>query len=347
MHEELAAIDVTPLDQLMRLKAELDTLEQRLQVMEERRASVAEAVYRRVRADYEARRQKLDQEAAPLKDAAREQYVKLHALLSRSEADHEAARLDREEIDFRHSLGEFDQAEYERRIAAVDEQLAARAAVREKAAELRQRFIAAFRSEDELRAVAPVAPAAAAASSIYDTQVPPSAPPPAAATIPPPLDVATRRLTPLDPAQLAPRPPEPTQVLGVPNPPASAPPSPAADVGATQTMRVLKGDPATAPRADQTVIIRAARLVPQNPEAGKLTHTVGLKPVTLGCAEDCDIRVPGAAPRHAEIRVSMAGYTISDLGGGVRINGAAIEQHLLRHDDAIDIGPARFVFREG
>ena len=61
----------------------------------------------------------------------------------------------------------------------------------------------------------------------------------------------------------------------------------------------------------------------------------------------CDIRIAGSMPHHAEIRVSMAGYTVSDLGGGVRINGVAIEQHLLRHDDVLEIGPARFTFREG
>ena len=53
------------------------------------------------------------------------------------------------------------------------------------------------------------------------------------------------------------------------------------------------------------------------------------------------------ARRHAEVRVSMAGFTLSDEGGGVRVNGVAVTQHLLRNDDAIDIGPARFVFREG
>src|SRR5690606_3192139 len=107
------------------------------------------------------------------------------------------------------------------------------------------------------------------------------------------------------------------------------------------------GDAGAPPRADQTVVIRGARLVPQNPDAGKITHTVGLKPVLIGSAEQCDIRIPGSMPHHAEIRVSMAGYTVSDLGGGVRINGVAVEQHLMRHDDTLEIGPARFAFREG
>jgi hypothetical protein len=42
----------------------------------------------------------------------------------------------------------------------------------------------------------------------------------------------------------------------------------------------------------------------------------------------------------------MAGFTLSDEGGGVRVNGVAVNQHLLRPEDVIEVGPARFVFRE-
>ena len=155
-------------------------------------------------------------------------------------------------------------------------------------------------------------------------------------TIPPPSNPAiasTRKLNPITDAQLA--------AAATPPPPSKA------DAGSTQTMRVLKGNAAAAPRPDQTVIIRGARLVPQNAAAGKITHSIGLKPASIGSSEDCDVRVAGASAQHAEIRVSMAGYTLSDLGGGVRINGVAVEQHLLRHEDALDIGPAKFVFKEG
>lgn len=328
---ELSQIDVSPLDALMTLKAELDTLEARLQAMDERRASVAEQVYLRVRSDYESRRATLEQQAAPLKAAAREQFAKLFALLSRSEADHEAARLDREEIEFRHSLGEFDQGEYERRIAAIDAQLAERAAAREQALAMRQRFVAAFRSEEELKT--PEVPADAITSPVGMPIL--SADAVAAAAKPAPSQAETRKLSTLDPAQLAES--APTRAMPLPS---------AADIGATQTMKVLKGDAAVPPRPDQTVMIRSARLVPQNNEAGKLTHTVGLRPLTLGSAEQCDIRLPGAAPQHAQLKAGMSGFTVTDMGGGVRVNGIVIDQHLLRHDDVLEVGAARFVFRE-
>ena len=336
MQDELANIDVSPLDALGRIKLELDTLEQRLAAMEQRKESVAAAVYMRVRTDYEGRRRALEDEAAPLQTVAREQYARLRELLARSEADHETTRLDREEIEFRFSLGEFDDAEHKKRVKAVDKQLADKAAARAQAEAMKQRFVSVFRSEEELEVPLPQTPA------------------------------ATRKLNPLTDAQLAsaydtnpgtaaspasPPPPMATSVMQVP------PSAPGASPGATQMMRAIRpGDLAGAPpaapappagRQDSTMIMRTARLVPQNAEAGKQNYTLSIKPMLIGSDDACDVRVASAARRHAEIRVSMAGFTLSDEGGGVRVNNVPVTQHLLRHEDTIEFGPARFVFREG
>jgi hypothetical protein len=319
MQDQLEQIDLGPLDELMTIKAELDTLDTRLQAMEERKGNVAEAVYVRVRSDYESRRQALEQQAAPLKSAAREQYARLFTLLSRFEADHQAIQLDREEVEFRHSLGEYADGEYKERMAAIDERLSSGSAARDKALAMRKRFVDAFHSEADLKSAEP----AREASTEATTPVPKSA----ALDAP---DGSTQRLPKLDPSQAETR----------------SIPLPAVDIGATQAMKVLKGGGEGPVRPDQTVMIRSARLVPQNNEAGKLTHMVGLRPVILGSSEQCDVRVPGAAPKHAELKVGMSGYTVSDLGGGVRINGVVVEQHLLRHEDVIELGSASFVFRE-
>lgn len=327
MQDELATIDVSPLDALGRIRQELDTLEQRLSAMEQRKDSVAAAVYMRVRADYEGRRRALEDEAAPLQQVAREQYAKLRELLARSEADHETTRLDREEIEFRFSLGEFDEKEHKKRIQAVDKQLADKAAARAQAEAMKQRFVSVFRSEEELEMPLPSGPAAtrklntlteAQVASAYDTNPGTAAVPP----VPPPLATAVMQVPPV---------------------------APGASPGATQMMRAIRPSDLAAPaaRADSTMIMRTARLVPQNVEAGKQSYTLGIKPMAIGSGDGSDVRVPGSARRHAEIRVSMAGFTLSDEGGGVRVNNVAVNQHLLRNDDVIEIGPARFVFREG
>ena len=93
----LSAIDLSAIEALKKLKQEHDQLSERLKSMEAMKSNFADAVYVRVRADYEKRIAALDAEAAPLKQAAREQYKNLRALLARFEADHEAVKLDRDE----------------------------------------------------------------------------------------------------------------------------------------------------------------------------------------------------------------------------------------------------------
>lgn len=321
MLEELAKIDVSPLDTLGRIKQELDTLTARLAAMEARRDSVAAPVYARVHDDYEQRRRALEDEAAPLKTTARAGYAALRELLQRSEADHEGTRLDREEIDFRYSLGEFDEADYKTRLADVDRRLAEKANAREAADALRQRFLAVFASEQDLEQ---------------------SAPPPRSRA-----DAATVQLRTLDPeihdvAAPALRPPPPPSE-------ADTKPSRKLATDATQVMRVLGRNDAAAtapPRSDQTLVMRTAKLLPQNPAAGTAPIVLALKPLLFGSGKDCDVKLAVASARHAEIRASMAGFTITDQGGGVRVNGVALEQHLLRQDDAVDIGTALYVFRE-
>src|SRR5690606_16660379 len=265
------------------IQKELDVLEGRLKAMEDRKGQVAPAVYQRVASDYAAQRATLEQRAEPLRARARAEYARLHALRAQCEADHAAIALDREEIEFRFALGEFDEAEHKRRLKAVDAALKEKQEARTAADALRERFVAAFGGAEALEQ---------------------QAPPPAA------VEDTTQRMKALDADA------------------AAAAAAPAAEAVATQVMKTLKGNEAAPVRADQTVIMRTARLVPQNPEAGKQNVVLALKPMRIGSDAGCDIRVPGTRPEHAEIRVSMAGFTISDLGGGLRVNGVAVEQHL-------------------
>ena len=108
---------------------------------------------------------------------------------------------------------------------------------------------------------------------------------------------------------------------------------------------------APAAASGATVVVRAARLVPQNPEAGKSSVVLNLNSVSIGADSGNDVRVngPGVDPKHAQLTVSMAGYTVVDLGSphGTRVNAEKIRERLLRDQDVIQIGAARWVFREG
>lgn len=309
----LSAIDLSSIDSLKTLKQDQDVLDQRLASMDEMKQDFAGAVYQRVRDDYQKRRRELDDLSAPLKQAARTQYAKLRELSQRLDSEHEAVQLDQQELELRHKLGEFDDAEFKRRLKAIEGVAKEKGSARERALEIKARFLEAFHSESELAEEAP------AASAAVTTQQSP--------TLTGADHLAEARTSEVAAVQSGA--PNKTQIMSAINLPEAAL---AAAGGATQ-------------------VFRAARLVPQNPEAGKQSFALALKPTSLGSDAASDVRIagPGVDPKHAQIAVSMGGFTIIDLNSkhGTRVNAEKVRERQLRHEDVIQIGAARFVFREG
>jgi len=330
----LAAIDQSSIDKLKALKSEHDKLTERLQAMDDLKASVPTPVYLRVREDYSQQLRKLEEEASPLKQAARDQYALLRSLIDRFEASHEVVKLDQQELELRHKLGEFDDKEFQARGKKIEGGLKDAAEARARALEVKTRFLEAFHSETELETTEPPAP-------------PPPAPVPAATPARPMPVLGAAELAQAQarthevPAVQSGDSPARTQVMSaisIPEPVAAPPPA--------------APRPAPPPAAEgATQIFRAARLVPQNPEAGKQTYTLNLKPLNIGADTANDIRIggPGVDPKHAKITVSMAGFTLVDLGSkhGTRVNAEKVRERALVNEDVIQIGAARFVFREG
>jgi len=317
--EALGAIDLSAIDSLKTLKQEQDQLSERLAAMDELKTSVATAVYLRVRGDYQQRARALEHQASPLKQAARDQYVHLRSLLDRFEADHEAVKLDQQELELRNKLGEFDDKEFQRRIKAIETSVKEKAEARARALELKARFLEAFHVESELES----APLSARAEAVTNKSA---------------------TLTGADLAAAQARTREVPTIVG------DTPP------GKTQIMSAITIPDGEAPKPrpvpdGSTRIFRAARLVPQNPEAGKQTYTLNLKSMSIGADTSSDIRIggPGVDPKHAQITVNMAGFTLVDLGSkhGTRVNAEKVRERPLANEDVIQIGAARFVFREG
>jgi hypothetical protein len=326
--QALAAIDLSSIDSLKTLKQEQDVLDQRLAALDDVKKDFASAVYLRVREDYAKRRRALEEQSTPLQQAARGQYAKLRELNLRFQADHEAIKLDQQELELRHKLGEFDDKEFKRRMSAIEGAIKDKAAAHEQAEALKARFLEAFHSEAELTLEADAARAAAGIG----------APAPAPFTTAPFATLGGADLSEMrtnEVAAVQSGPPNKTQVMSainLPEPVLAAATAAAAADGATQ-------------------VFRAARLVPQNPEAGKQSFSLSLKPTSLGSDSSNDIRLggPGVDAKHAQIAVSMGGFTVVDLNSkhGTRVNAEKVRERQLRHEDVIQIGAARFVFREG
>ncbi|MBZ0112758.1 MAG: FHA domain-containing protein [Thermoanaerobaculia bacterium] len=148
--EAIDSVDTSTIEELQKLKERVDVLQGRLEAMEERQEAVTEAVFERVQADYRSQLDELAEEASPLKAKARAEYARLRETYLQLQSAQSEARLAKEEIEFRHELGEFEGKEFEglrkehsATLAECEQDLAAAEAVR-------QRFIEAFGSEEEL-----------------------------------------------------------------------------------------------------------------------------------------------------------------------------------------------------
>lgn len=191
MLKELEAIDTSPIEQLQTLKAEQLTLKERLDRMVTMKDKVSPEVYARVRKDYEARFAALESQARPLLDKARREYGRLKAVIADLERKLQAARLAKEEVEFRNALGEYAQAQFAELLAKAEGEVTEVEGQLAEAATLRQRFLEAVLSESELEGGAAPPPPPKAEEAVHPPAVeateamPLAAPPPeeAGATI--------------------------------------------------------------------------------------------------------------------------------------------------------------------
>jgi hypothetical protein len=193
MLAELEAIDTSPIEELQALKAEQLTLKERLDRMTAMKDQVSPEVYTRVRKDYEGRFAALEGQARPLLAKAREQYARLKAVMAELEQKLQAARLAKEEVEFRHALGEYTETQFAELLAQAQGEVAEVEAHLADANKLKERFLSAVLSEKELEGAAappkaPFPPPAEPAPPVESTAVmappaPESAPEEAGATI--------------------------------------------------------------------------------------------------------------------------------------------------------------------
>jgi hypothetical protein len=329
--DPLASIDLGMIDALQALRQEAAVLRERLASLDAMKQELAAPVFARVSTDYNGKLDAIERQATPLREQARSTWAGLRDALAGIDREHEAVLLDQQENDLRHKLGEFDDEEYAKRCKDIEATLAERVRAHDKAAKLRTRFLEVFDSEAELEAPLSRSPAGPAA--------------PASTQEIPVADEAAIAATP-GPAAAAPRSVAATQILSALNlpqpPPRAAPPAVAAPVAGPKAT--------SSDSSGATAFFRTARLVPQTPEAGRKAIPLPPKSVTLGADTGADIRVggPGVESLHARIDPTARGYTLTDLGSqhGTRVNAEPVGERVLHDEDVIQIGAARFVFRE-
>ena len=327
MLEELKQIDTSVIDHLIEIKEQRENLKKRLSRLEQKKEQISDFVYQRVRRDYQSQQTALEQKAAPLVDQARNQYGKLTAVLRKLEDVAQTTQFDEEELEVRHSLGEFDEDEFKSRVAKIRTRLKAQKRDLAEITEVKEKFVAAFDSEEELAEgglppaakVAPLRPKEEAAPGPQEV----ASPRPKTVAAPMPEEVAATRPDEQSAAEVV-----------------AAPKEEAAAAAAESSPRT--------PTAARTQLLPIARLVPL--EGDCEGSEILVQPITtLGRGPDNQVQIDetSVSRHHAQITLEVEGFVIRDLDSqnGSFVNGEPIKEHLLVDGDRIQIGTARFIFR--
>jgi hypothetical protein len=348
--DALNAIDTSVLDQLLEMRHEevrIDEYRQRADAMKD---AVDPLVWQRVVTDYKTRLAALDAQAKPLKAQARREYAKLRLLLDRITAEQKAAQVSKAELDFRHAVGELDDAALAGRlegpvgiIARCEEELTSVGA-------LKTRFVAAFGAEIELEApepepvkAPPVPPAVLpTAPSPAPAPRPAAAPPTPAASVAPPDETSYVMVEQVRAeATILAMGVSVTQPL--PSSAGTAAPDPAATVLHTPAAPVIPN------AADEhTFLLPAAALLVGPDEPSPQEYRLAAVNY-LGRSDDSHLQIarPGVSRRHAVIMAAAGGFVVQDLGSqnGVFVNGERISEHALKDGDQIVIGDRTMLYR--
>ena len=315
--DELNGIDTSTIEELRRIKEEQQVLGERLQRMGERRGETTPAVFERVERDYKARHRGLEDRAKPLKEAARREFAKLEGLAKKIQQALEVVKLDKEELEFRNSIGEYDQKTFEEGLHSVDTKIAERQSELRACDDVRGQFLGAFPSEEDLRLPVP--------------------PPPPPAVAPSPSPVANPQTAPVAATPAPAEAPEPEAA------------EPVADQAAhSQTAVVAAATAEPAEEGGATRVLPLARLVLAKEDGSTEEFRLGAQTL-VGRSPEAQVRIQAAAVsrKHSQVVLTPEGYKIVDLGSenGTYVNGSRVQEKVLQNGDRVQIGMARFVYR--
>jgi hypothetical protein len=339
--DALKAVDTSALETLLEIRTEQTRIAEYHARAEQLKDKASDEVWRHVVADYTAREAALTARAAALVTQVRIEYRKVQALLDRIQTAGAAARLERQELEFRHLVGELSDDDLAPRVRAPDGVIA------QCDGDLALVHVHQARFVEALGPDKPVEPTPAALPAPVGAK--PGGPPPAA----PPL------ATPSPHEGMTVMAPSPVQNAAAAAPTPIAAPAPAPPPQPPKAPPLSSGPPSGAMKADVTVPV--PRMAPRDgaaPPPSMLTvmgevgtlgeHRLGAIN-NIGRSPDNQIQMghAGVSRHHATVKANGATFVLTDLGSqnGTFVNGIRVTEHVLADGDHIGIGDAQVIYR--
>jgi len=336
--DQLQDVDTSVLDRLNTIREEESRLSAFRTRASEMKGQVSDQVYRRVVDDYNKRATSLEQQATPLKTKGRAEYRKLHTLIGDVTRIRDQARLEKEELEFRHAVGELDDADLRTALEAPQGRLDQCEADLARIDEYSSRFVEAFGSKEAVEAPEPAAPPPPPKAPVV-TAKPATAPVPPPIAAKPPVDLDATAYMPTSPSDTA--------------PPLGPPPDLTMIVPDDATRMMPAGDlpQPTAPPEEvegQTILVPMAALIAEPGSMPQTEYRLGAVNY-LGRAEDNQVQImsPEVSRKHAVITAVGNGFELKDLGSqnGVNVNGVRTNLRTLIDGDRVEIAGIALVFR--
>ena len=338
--DQLRDVETSVLDRLNTIREEESRLSAFRTRASEMKGQVSDQVYRRVVDDYNKRATSLEQQATPLKTKGRAEYRKLHVLIGDVTRIRDQARLEKEELEFRHAVGELDDGDLRTGLEGPQGRLDQCEADLARIDEYSSRFIEAFGSKEALDAPEPALPPPPRPSVVTAKPAPSTAPVPPPIAAKPPADLDATAYMPVSPSDTA--------------PPLGPPPDLTMIVTDDATRMVPADDlPPPTPPADegvegQTILVPMAALIAEPGSMPQTEYRLGAVNY-LGRAEDNQVQImsPEVSRKHAVITAVGSGFELKDLGSqnGVNVNGVRTNLRKLVDGDRVEIAGIALVFR--
>jgi FHA domain len=341
MLEKLREIDTSAIEKLVKIKKEQDRLVGFLGKADEMKDKVDDAVYRRVRADYESRDSALEKEAAPLKEEARGEYEKLCSIYDQLQEALDQAREAKEELEFRHAVGEFDKTQLAEKLKEPEEALEQCQSQLGDTDKLKAQFLAAFHSEEELKGTPQVD-----SEGPFEIEPEPKMQP----EIEP--EVQTE-IIPEVQSEIEPKDDSTVQFEVEPElealPFGTEPPIPESSTDRTFVRPKSDASEETFVEPQTKLfMVKKAKLVMVKKGEPSDEYPLGVLNY-IGRAEDNHIRLTSqtVSRKHALLTASATGFTVKDLESrsGTFVNEEKVTECILADGDRIKVGEVELVFR--
>jgi hypothetical protein len=308
MWKELGEFDTKVVEEFVELTEQQDAVRSYIRRAEELKDRVDRLVYEKVRGDYESRLDALDKRALPLRTEVRKQYAKLCSLHKQLTASCDKARLEKEELEFRHSVGELEDKDRTGRLPEIEENLNRFRSQLSDVEELRSRFAEAGAAVEDLE---PARDEISDADASVETTR---------------LDAGKIRRAATGPSAAS---PAKTVIL-----PEDAVESYVSEGG---------GEAST----DDTVVLPRAVLIREPGSSNEEHRLTTFNYVGRGEDNHVCVKAPSVSRRHALITATPTGFSLKDLEsrGGTFVNGKRITECILTDGDQIKMGEVQLVFR--